>query len=205
MGVAGVLLLSNVMLASFVMTADTTEKTIVVPPQLQQPFFVQGNDLSASYIEQITRYFSQLLLTYHKQNAQAQFNTVLHYIDPSVYEEMKARFAIDFDRIARNDMSSVFYLMKIHVRKNTAHITGELNGFIGSHLVSKKRKTYELRFNYNGTLTITGFNEFQKNSGGSYQMVKPDEEVMLEKSARDESTEMNRSVPFDNGVESNVE
>jgi len=180
MGVAGVLLLSNLMLAGFVVTADTSEKTIVVPPQVDTPFSVQGNEVSPAYIEQMARYFSQLLLTYHKQNAQAQFDTVLHYTDPSVYSAMKTRFAVDYDRISRNDISSVFYLMGIHIKKDVAVITGELNGFIGSHLVSKRQKTYKGRFKYNGKLTITGFNELEKDSVGSYQVVKPNEEVMIE-------------------------
>lgn len=180
MGVAAVLLLSNLMLAYFVMTADTTEKTIVTPPMMDTPFSVTGNEVSPEYIEQMARYFSQLLLTYHKANAQAQFNTVLHYTDPTVYSEMKSQFAVDYDRISRNDISSVFYMMGIHVKKNVAIITGELNGYIGSHLVSKQQKTYELSFRYNGALTITGFNEIQRDSTGGYKVVEQDEAVMIE-------------------------
>ncbi|MBQ4840004.1 type IV conjugative transfer system protein TraE [Pseudoalteromonas luteoviolacea] len=200
MGVSAVLLASNVMLSSFVMTADTSEKTIVVPPQMDKPFSVQGNEASPEYIEQMARYFSQLLLTYHKKNAQSQFDTILHYTDPSVYSEMKTRFSLDYDRISRNDISSVFYLMGIHIKKNVAVITGELNGFIGSHLVSKKQKTYELRFNYNGNLSITGFNELQKDSVGSYEIIKPDEEVMIEQGELESS---NIPGSLNNGVENN--
>jgi len=180
MGIAAVMLMSNVMLAGFVFTADTSEKTIVVPLQVEKPFTVQGNEVSTAYIEQMARYFSQLLLTYHKKNAQSQFNTVLHYTDPLVYSEMNTRFAVDYDRISRNDISSVFYLMSINIKKNVAVISGELNGFIGSQLVSKKQKTYELRFNYNGQLTITGFNELQKDTVGSYKIVKHDDDVLIE-------------------------
>lgn len=181
MGISVVLLVSNVMLAGFVLTADTSEKTIVVPPQLDRPFSVRGNDVGPEYIEQMARYFSQLLLTYHKHNVQAQFDTVLHYTDPSVYNDMKTRFAVERDRISRNDISSVFYLMGIHIKKHVAMISGELNGFVGSHLVSQKQKTYALHFNYHNTLTLSGFNELRKDSLGSYTIVKPDDDVMIEK------------------------
>jgi conjugal transfer pilus assembly protein TraE len=180
MGLSALLLVSNVMLAGFVLTADTSEKTIVVPPQLDQPFSIQGHDVGPEYIEQMARYFSQLLLTYHKQNAQAQFDTVLHYTDPSVYSEMKTRFALDRDRISRNDISSVFYLMGIHIKKQVAIISGELNGYVGSHLVSTQQKTYALHFHYDNQLRLTGFNELQQDSMGSYEVVKPDDEVMIE-------------------------
>ena len=189
MGLAVALLASNVMLASFVMTADTSEKTIVVPPQMDKPFSVHGNEVSPEYIEQMARYFSQLLLTYHKSNAQSQFNTVLYYTDPSVYSEMKTRFSIDYDRISRNDISSVFYQMGIHIKNNVAYISGELNGFVGSHLVSKRQKTYELRFSYNGNLTITAFNEIKRDSMGAYEVIEPDEEMMIETTNTSDSSD----------------
>ena len=180
MSLSALLLVSNVMLSGFVLTADTAEKTIVVPPRLDKPFSVQGNDISPDYIEQMARYFSQLLLTYHKHNAKAQFDTVLHYTDPSVYSEMKTRFALDHDRISRNDISSVFYLMGLHIKKNVAIISGELNGFVGSHLVSTKQKTYALHFHYDNQLRLTGFNALQQDSSGAYEVVKPHDDVMIE-------------------------
>ena len=147
MWVALVLLLSNLMLATFILTSDMSEKTIVVPAKVDEAFSVQGDQLSPSYIEQMARHFSHLLLTYHKQNAQYQFDTVLRYTDPAIYNDMKTRFAMDVERIRRNDIRSVFHPMKIHVKENTAMITGELSGFVGEHLVNTHVKTYELRFN----------------------------------------------------------
>lgn len=187
MGVAGILLASNVMLASFVMTANTSEKTILMPPELEKPFFIHGNEVSPAYIEQMAKFFSQQLLTYHKKNAKYQFDSVLRHTDPSVYSEMKTRFMVDIDRISRNDISSVFYLMGIHIKKNVAILTGEQNGFIGSHLVSKKQKVYELRFNYNGKLSITGFNEVEKNALGGYGVIHQNDEMMIESSTEEPS------------------
>jgi len=180
LGVAGFLLLSNTMLSYFVMTADTSEKTIVVPPVLDKPFTVQGNNLSPEYVEQMARFFSGLLLTYQKQTAKSQFDIVLHYFEPAAYNNMKARFAVDNDRISRNDLSSVFYLMSIHISQNTALFSGELRGSIGSHVVSIRQKTYELKFSYDGNLHILGFNEMRKDPTGKYQVIEPDADVMVE-------------------------
>lgn len=182
MWVALVLLLSNLLLASFVITSDTSEKTIVVPAELDRPFSVRGERLSPSYIEQMARHFAHLLLTYHKQNAEYQFDTVLRYTDPAVYNEMKTRFAMDVERIRRNDIRSVFHPMKIHVKDNTAHITGELNGFVGGHKVNTAVKTYEFRFNYGSNLSLVAFNELSQNSVGSYERVEQEEDFMIDQS-----------------------
>lgn len=199
MSVAALLLLSNLMLAGFVLTSDMSEKTIVLPAWVDQPFSVQGDQLSTSYVEQMARHFSHLLLTYHKQNVQYQFDTVLRYTDPAIYNEMKTRFAVDVERIQRNDIRSVFHPMKIHVKENTAHITGELNGFVGGHLVNTHVKTYELRFNYTSNLTLAAFNELIKNPAGSYDRVEQDEHFMIDQiSSSDNRTESNVSGVADN-------
>lgn len=199
MWVALVLLLSNLMLASFVITSDTSEKTIVVPAELNQPFSVQGERLSPSYIEQMARHFAHLLLTYHKQNAEYQFDLVLRYTDPAVYNDMKTAFSLDIERIRRNDIRSVFHPMKIHVKENTAYITGELSGFVGGHKVNTAVKTYEFRFNYGSNLTLVAFNELAKNSVGSYERVAQDEDFMIDQNASgDNGTESNISGVSDN-------
>ena len=175
------LLISNVLLSGFVFTADTSEKTIIVPPELEKSFFVRGNEVSPEYIEQMAKYFSQLLLTYHKQNAQSQFNTILRHTNPAVYGEMNTRFLMDVDRISRNDISSVFYLMGIHIKKNAAVLVGEQLGMVGSQVVSKNKKSYKIDFDYDGgKLTIVGFNEVIKNSSGSYDVIKQEEKMMID-------------------------
>lgn len=180
--VAGVVMASNIILSYFVLTANTTEKTIIVPPQLDAPFTVYGDEVSSSYIEQMSVYFVQLLLTYNKKNARTQFDMVLHYVNPSAYGEMNTKFSIDIDRITRNDISSAFYPLGIHIKKNVAYVSGELRGYVGSKLVSKREKTFELSFTYEGKLTITGFKEVRQNrsNGNAYEEVTNDAEMIIE-------------------------
>lgn len=166
MGVSGVLLISNVMLSSFVMTATTTEKTIVTPPVVTKAFWVKGDEISKEYIEQMADYFSQQLLTYQVDTAQSRFDTVLHFVDAQHYAEMKSRLGSDAERIKRNEMSSVFYSQGIHIKEKSAIITGELVGMVGEQIVSRAQKNYEIKFAYNnGALTIESFQEVQLEAG----------------------------------------
>lgn len=177
--IAGLMLFSNVCLAVFVLTADTSEKTIVVPPDLEKPFSVKGDELSSEYIEQMTRYFSQLLLTYQPQNANAQFGSVLRFTSPSIYGELKARFDLDEERINRNSISSVFYLKSINIKKNVALIEGEQLAIVGSRLVSNKQKKYRLEYTYNsGRFYLSAFNEMRRGASGEDEFL-PAENVEL--------------------------
>ena len=48
-----VLLIANLMLAMAVISADSNEKTIIVPAGFNTPFTVEGNKVSPEYIEQM--------------------------------------------------------------------------------------------------------------------------------------------------------
>ena len=137
---AGVLLASNLLLTVFLFTMDLSEKTIIVPPELDKPFSIQGETVSAAYIEQMAKYFIQLLLTYHSDNVSAQYEMVLHHVDPRVYSELKAQLSAQAERIHRNEIGSVFYLMGVQIAQKKATLTGELVGMVGKKIVSRKQK-----------------------------------------------------------------
>lgn len=179
---SGALLVTNLILCLFLFTADLTEKTIVVPPDLVKPFSIHKNQISPSYIEQMTHYLSQLLLTYHDDNITAQLDSVLRHADPAAYAHLKAEFHAQAERVSRHQIGSVFYPMGIHIAKLTATINGELVSMIGQKIVSRKQKYYQFQYDYrNGSFYLVKFQELEKLDG---QELKPidsqeDDEVKL--------------------------
>lgn len=181
MGIAGLLLVSNVLLSFFVVTADTSEKTIVTPPHFEKPFSVTANEVSPEYTEQMARYFAYLLLTYQPNTAEAQFQDVVRYAHPSVHSGMQTNFMLDVERIRRNNISSVFYPMGIHVSDTVATVRGEQAVFIGSQLVNKREMVYRFEFVYDGgQFSFISYNELKKGSDGTFQPVAPDKGVLVE-------------------------
>lgn len=171
---AGVLLAANLLLVVFLFTIDLSQQTIVVPPDLERPFSIHGETVSPAYIEQMAKYFSQLLLTYHIDNVTAQYDAVLHHVDPTVYADLKARLHAQAERIQRNLVGSVFYPMGIHIAKMNATITGELVGLIGKEIISRKQKYYELQFTYrNGTFYLVRFQELEKGPDNEFRPIEP--------------------------------
>ncbi|MBF0208379.1 MAG: type IV conjugative transfer system protein TraE [Oligoflexia bacterium] len=158
--VTACVLISNLILVIYLVSADRSEKTIVVPPGLKEEFWIKGNEVSPLYIEQMAKYFFQLLLTYNKKNVQGQYNDFLHYMRPEKYGAMKAVLMSDVDRITRNELGSAFYPMKSTVSKMRAEVEGEQVGIVGDKVVSRKIKKYFMLFNYqNGNLTIEAYSE----------------------------------------------
>ncbi|MDZ5762757.1 Type IV conjugative transfer system protein TraE N-terminal domain protein [Candidatus Cyrtobacter comes] len=80
------LLVSNVILSIFVISSK--EKIIIVPPSLKEEFSVSGSDFSDSYIEQMTLFFSDLLLDLTPDNIKYKSEILLKYVDSSSYHAL---------------------------------------------------------------------------------------------------------------------
>lgn len=177
---AASMMLSNLLLAYFVVTADTSEKTVITPATIEKTFWVKGDEVSPEYIEQMAKHFSALLLTYHVKNADYRFDEVLRYTHPSFYQSFKSRLGIDAERIKRNELGSVFHQMGIQIKKDRAIINGQLIGMIGQQVVSQRQKYYEIKFNYeSGSLYVAGFTELEKSESGELRAVKSYDEVLV--------------------------
>lgn len=184
-------MLSNVVLAFFVMTADTSEKTIITPATIDKKFSIHGNHLDADYIELMTRFFSQLLLTYHKGNVDNQFGVVLQYVSPASYPQVKIKFKNDIERIKRNEITSVFHPMGIHIKGNSAVITGELENHVGGKSVNKKQKSYQFNFDYKGIISLIGYHEVLKDSVNGYRPIVDETEIMINEQGMDIQNSLN--------------
>jgi conjugal transfer pilus assembly protein TraE len=165
--------LLNLMLGWFVVTADTTEKTIITPANYTQTMWVKGDEVSNSYKDEVAKYLVDLLLTYHSQNAEAQFSSVLNYAHPSQYNILKARFGAEALRAERNQLSNIFYRLGSHVMDDSVVLTGEERRMVGTQVVATEIKSYKIEMDYqNGKMYLNGFYEVVQNpTTGEYSKV----------------------------------
>lgn len=163
--ISTILLITNFFLVIFLINLNTREKTIVVPSDFKKEFWIQGDQVSPLYVEQMSNYFFQLLLTYNKQNVLNQYKTILHYVEPARYGKMQSFLLSDADRIQRNELGSVFYPMGIKVSGMMAEMDGEHLGLVGSQIISRKMKKFRMILNYmNGQLNINSFEEINQGN-----------------------------------------
>ena len=157
-----VLLLSNLMLSWFVVTANTTEKTIIVPTGFSKAFYVNGDEIDPVYIEQMTRYLAQLRWTYTERTVDANFQEILKFVDPSQFAALDAKFADEVIRIGRNQLSSAFTpdAFRVYPNKGTAVIRGDYLGYMGTQIVSRGYKYLEIQYRYgDGRFNVIGMKE----------------------------------------------
>lgn len=176
------------LLAFEIVQTKNSVQTILIPPDVNRPFSVKGDYMDKTYAEEMGRYYSQLYLTYSPKTAKAQFDVILQSIHANSNEIYKAKLYSDSDRIARNSISSVFYLLNLEGTKLTngdfrVIVGGELKGLVGSQIISDEIAYFEFVFSFKGgVFSILSFNKMKRvSSNNEYIFVKEKEDNVNEK------------------------
>ena len=144
-GVALLMIVSNLTLAFYIVGHDAREKTIVVPPDMERPFSVRGNEASPEYLSQLGEWFASLALSYTPKNIDYRSQVFLRYAAPESYSGLQAHLQDEAERIKRNEMSAMFFTVDARVRGEFVAITGQQVLRVGHEIVSDKRITYRLK------------------------------------------------------------
>ena len=160
MVVALIMAVANLGLSGWVLTSDTREKTIVVPPTLDRSFWVHGDEVSPDYLEQMAVYFASLALSYNPDNIRHQVTLFLRYADPEGYGALAARLEGDTEKVERNRLASVFYPQEIRIKGYQVALTGQLITLVGDKQTEQRQTAFLIAFAYrNGRLFVAKFME----------------------------------------------
>lgn len=117
-GIAITMVVSNLFLVFHIVTNDTREKTIIVPPEIEQPFSIQGSDASPEYLTQIGEWFASLALSYTPKNVDYRINVFLRYAAPESFSVLQTHLQEEAERIKRNEMTAMFFPTDAKIRGN---------------------------------------------------------------------------------------
>ena len=152
-------LLVIAVLQSFLLLFKNSQ-TIILPPEVKQSFWVEGNRFSPIYLEEQGMYFTHLLLDVSASNILAQGEILLRYVESRHYGEFKNRLFQEEQRLKRDNLALNFTATECEVfpTEMAVEITGDLNGYIASKKISNHRETYRLEFSgVKGRLFLKSF------------------------------------------------
>jgi len=126
----------------------SSEKIVILPPDIQKEIWIRGAEVSDSYIEEWAYYLSSLLLTASPSTIDYQTDLVLRHVSPEAYAVLKRQLKQDAAHLKKNNAGSVFQPkdVVIHKKTMTAKVTGSLSSLIGKEKVLEKQHTYEMAF-----------------------------------------------------------
>jgi conjugal transfer pilus assembly protein TraE len=154
-------------LIAAVVYAFIHQRTIITPAVVQRSFWVENNQVSESYIAEMTNFFIGLRFNLSPANAGVQRDILLRYTDPRYYTRMKTGLTEEASKLQKQNISMAFYPVDIKVNAKTlqARVSGDVVSTLGQTVLPSKRTTYAITYRYqNGHLWISHFEE-----------VKPDE------------------------------
>lgn len=125
-----------------------TERTLILPAETRQSYWIEGNRFAPSYLEEMALYFTHLLLDVTEANILYQGEIALRYVAPQAYGEFKNKLFEDEQRLKKDHLSLHFIPIECEVFPKTlsAIVTGDLVGYVGSKKVSQHRESYQIEF-----------------------------------------------------------
>lgn len=128
------------------------ERIVIVPPVLEKEFWVDTQSISATYLEQMGLFLSQLLLNKSPQSAASQRSTLLRHTDPLFTIALKQRLVEEEEILTKQNASYVFYPvdMKVNLSEMSLILQGDRLLFVAGKQVSSVREEYTLHFSYAG-------------------------------------------------------
>ncbi|MBP9777671.1 MAG: type IV conjugative transfer system protein TraE [Rickettsiaceae bacterium] len=160
------LALTLVITLLIVLKRSNLHTTIVVPATLGGAVEITESGVDEAYLTQWTEFLTALKLNVTPAIVNKQQNTLLSYIEPGKYGEIKAHLTQEQESIQKNDMSTAFYpqITQVVDKKNlVTKISGLLRVYIGNEVNQEVQASYELQFKFiGGRLLLNSFKEVSR-------------------------------------------
>ncbi len=140
------------------------ERIVVVPPTVSREFWVASDSVSDSYLQEMSQYFSSLLLNITPNTFAVNSEHLLQNVAPESFGALKSQLVQQQIEIERRGISTTFYpaSFKIDRQKLLVELKGELKILVGNAPLESKTKTYQIKFvQRHGRLFIQFFNEVE--------------------------------------------
>jgi conjugal transfer pilus assembly protein TraE len=151
--ILGASLLTNVFMAGAYATMDRTVRTVLVPPEIKQSFWVDGRNISPEYLEQMGTWVISQFATISPSTIDFQNNSLLKYVHPSVHGDLAIRFKMGANRLKAENLSKIFLPREVRISEKgqSVALIGMQTIWIGDKRVSEAMKAYVVTFEYDGS------------------------------------------------------
>lgn len=142
-------LISLVVIASIV----GSERTVIVPPNIDKSFWVSKDKASREYLEQMAGYVSWLMLDVTPSTVDWKRNVLLNWVAPDQHAAMKTKMDLEADRLRTNNATTSFLIQQLTAdeKEQSVLITGRLRRQInGTDVAEPATRSYLAQFHYTG-------------------------------------------------------
>jgi conjugal transfer pilus assembly protein TraE len=159
--IAGLLALSLV-LAFILVRSETKVRTILVPPEIPRTIWVDADQASGEYLEQMGNFLIQMVLNTSGTSADYQGKLLKKYACPSGLGSLDIQIKENAIRLKRDNATTLFQPREFQIDQlnNKVAARGEFGVFVGDKRVSNLAKVYLMTFELeNGRICVARLEE----------------------------------------------
>jgi conjugal transfer pilus assembly protein TraE len=156
--VAALIMFSNIILGAALLLKD--ERVVIIPAQTKQGFWTTNSVVSKEYLEEMSVFFTSLILDVSPSSAPFKRDMVLRHVTPETYGVLKRNLIAEENRYVKENLSTSFKPIKANIdaERLEVDLEGILAGYIAGKRVTQKKETIRIRFNYKqGILSLKSF------------------------------------------------
>ncbi len=151
LGLTTTLLAGCLLLMAFTIFSLYSRKTVVIlPPRVEKEFWVSGNTLSSSYLEQVAYYIADRVMTVSPQNVESSLDMIRPFFstDPEDLKSLDRVFVRIAKTIRENDYYQVFYPLRFMIdrKKSRLVVEGLVRKMSGMQYIGQERRTVLIEF-----------------------------------------------------------
>jgi conjugal transfer pilus assembly protein TraE len=164
LGVSGLI---NVLLTWAVISLAGSGRTIVLPPSIEKSFWVEKDNVSASYLEQMAGYISYLALQSSPATVDYQNKQLLEYVSPASYGQIKQEMNYFSSRLKKGSISQVFVpkAYEVNAARKSVLVQGNMTTYVNEKPVGQRDMSVSVIFEVvHGKLYVKSVKETE--SGG---------------------------------------
>lgn len=145
---AGLLLLNNLILSVGIFYKR--ERTILVPPKITKPFWVQGSYVSKEYLTEMGAYLSKLFLDLSPSSVSYNHGVLLSYATPEAYGALKKQLLKEAEEYTKLQLSTHFKPREITAKPDTCEVTikGSLSSYVAGKHIRDSQETVVIQFTH---------------------------------------------------------
>jgi conjugal transfer pilus assembly protein TraE len=142
-----VMLTIALLIESFVILAlYGSQRTIVLPPKISEPFFVHDNEVSAPYLTDFAEFIAIKSMNLTPKNALRELTTLLPYAASEDHDRIRADFETMAAFIVENDITQAFYPSDVENKDGKLLIRGVRQRFVGGKSIESVKTTLEIGY-----------------------------------------------------------
>jgi conjugal transfer pilus assembly protein TraE len=154
---------SSLFLSAYVALRQDRERVVFMPPQIERGFWIEADQVSKEYLEQMGLFVVQLAFNATPASVDYQNAALLKYAAPEAYGALEKAGRLAAERLKRDQVSTVFAPRSVvHDKEGRPRVVfiGELVTYVTDKLSGRKSVAILVEFRHSGGRThITALRE----------------------------------------------